>query len=258
MLFAGLALGGACARPTLDEAVDSDAAVGPSNETARDAGNAPPAAAKDARPADNVGDDGDVPGDGDPPVAEQPLADAGQTGNVPPNASCSDYDRDSVCDDVDNCRRVANTDQADADGDGRGDACPAVNCDGATVSGAVELAGATVDSVRINDQTETLARVLPGSEVSMRVFVKFNTCADAAFMPRPFYVGVESADPSCALSFCNSMFASPTVPLPFTFTAPTEPGLHYVMAGIGNAYACGGGNATANTRIAAICVTPEL
>lgn len=261
MLLAGLALGAACARPTLNEAVDdADAAVEPPNATARDAGSTPAAdAAKDARPADNVPDNGDPPDDeADPPGGEQPPADAGQTSSAPPDAGCSDYDRDSVCDGVDNCRRVANTDQADADGDGRGDACPAVNCEGATVSGAVELAGATVDSVRINEQTETLARVLPGSEVSMRVFVKFNTCADAAFMPRPFYVGVESADLSCALSFCNSMFASPTVPLPFTFTAPTEPGLHYVLAGIGNAYACGGGNATADTRIAAICVTPEL
>lgn len=260
MLLSGLALGAACARPTLNEAVDADAAVEPPDETARDAGSTPSAvdAAKGPRPADNPPDDGDEPGDQtDPPVAEQPPSDAGQTSSAPPDAGCSDYDRDSVCDDVDNCRRVANPDQADADGDGRGDACPAVNCDGATVSGAVELAGATVDSVRINDQTETLARVLPGSEVSMRVFVKFNTCADSAFMPRPFYVGVESTNPSCALSFCNSMFASPTVPLPFTFTAPTEPGLHYVTAGIGNAYACGGGNPTADTRIAAICVTPE-
>lgn len=262
MLLAGLTLGAACARPTLNEVADEDAAVEPPNDAPRDAGSALPAAdaAKDARPVDAVPGEDDDPGDqGDdsnPREGEPTTADAGPP-SATPDAGCTDADQDSVCDDVDNCRRTANPDQADADGDGRGDACPQVNCDGATVSGAVELAGATVDSVRINDQTETLARVLPGSEVSMRVFVKFNTCAEAAFMPRPFYVGVERESPTCALSFCNSMFASPTVPLPFTFTAPTEPGLHYVMAGIGDAYACGG-TPTADTRIAAICVTPEL
>jgi hypothetical protein len=34
-----------------------------------------------------------------------------------------DYDRDTVHNDVDNCPEVANTDQADADGDGLGDVC---------------------------------------------------------------------------------------------------------------------------------------
>lgn len=260
-LMAGLALGAACARPTLNEVEGEDAAVEPPIEAPRDAGSTPPAAdaARGAPPIDQVPGEDDEPGEADednPEEGEPPKADAGQPSETP-DAGCTDSDQDSVCDDVDNCRRTANPDQADADRDGRGDACPQVNCDGATVTGAVELAGATVDSVRINDQTETLARVLPGSEVSMRVFVKFNTCTDAAFMPRPFYVGVESKSPACALSFCNSMFASPTVPLPFTFTAPTEPGLHYVLAGIGNAYACGG-TPTADTRIAAICVTPEL
>ncbi|MEY4510133.1 MAG: hypothetical protein RLZZ450_2255 [Pseudomonadota bacterium] len=257
MLGVGIALAAACARPTLDEAEGDDASVDPPGVTARDAGTAPSAAdaAKGHSPVDAGAGGGDEPVDSGADRVEQPPTDAGPS-STPTQTPCSDYDRDTVCDDVDNCRRTANPDQADADGDGKGDACPPVNCDGATVTGAVELSGATVDSVRINDQTEPLPRVLPGSEVSMRVFVKFNTCADAAFMPRPFYVGVESATASCALSFCNSMFASPTVPLPFTFTAPTEPGLHYVMAGIGNAYACG--NPTTDTRIAAICVTPEL
>jgi hypothetical protein len=44
--------------------------------------------------------------------------------------SCNaDDDGDGISDDVDNCPQVANPDQADADGDGRGDACDAVNND---------------------------------------------------------------------------------------------------------------------------------
>ncbi|MCB9613058.1 MAG: thrombospondin type 3 repeat-containing protein [Sandaracinus sp.] len=34
-----------------------------------------------------------------------------------------DVDGDGLCADVDNCPEVANPDQADANGDGRGDAC---------------------------------------------------------------------------------------------------------------------------------------
>jgi hypothetical protein len=44
--------------------------------------------------------------------------------------SCNaDSDGDAIADDVDNCPQVPNPDQADADGDGRGDACDAVNDD---------------------------------------------------------------------------------------------------------------------------------
>ena len=61
------------------------------------------------------------------------------TENVPPEANCpvcffslavvtfedGDSDNDGVSDDLDNCPNVANPDQADADGDGVGDACEA-------------------------------------------------------------------------------------------------------------------------------------
>jgi hypothetical protein len=40
--------------------------------------------------------------------------------------TCTDTDADGVCDPVDNCPTIANTDQADADADGVGDVCD--NC----------------------------------------------------------------------------------------------------------------------------------
>ena len=39
---------------------------------------------------------------------------------------CDDYDEDGVCDDIDNCPYMANSDQADSDADGFGDLCD--NC----------------------------------------------------------------------------------------------------------------------------------
>jgi hypothetical protein len=246
----------ACARPTLDELDPKDAATVESKPTHDHDGGAPGKPAAHAPEADaGTASEGSSEDDDDDGAAVS-TADAGQVGS-PPATACADTDRDTVCNADDNCPQVPNPDQADADGDGRGDACPkvVVNCDGEPVTGAVEIGGATVDSVRINDQAATLARVLPGSEVQMRVSVKFSTCS-SAFMPLPFYVGVESASTACQLSFCNSMFESPALPLGFMFTAPTEPGLHYVMAGIGKSYACGG-NPTADTRIAALCVTPD-
>lgn len=36
---------------------------------------------------------------------------------------CDDLDTDTVCDQIDNCPTVANTDQTDSDGDGMGDSC---------------------------------------------------------------------------------------------------------------------------------------
>ena len=49
------------------------------------------------------------------------TARGGATGGCPEPGV--DTDGDGVCDDVDNCPAVANSDQADADNDGVGDAC---------------------------------------------------------------------------------------------------------------------------------------
>ena len=41
----------------------------------------------------------------------------------PAHSGCPDSDRDGICNEEDNCRLSSNSDQADGDGDGRGDAC---------------------------------------------------------------------------------------------------------------------------------------
>jgi hypothetical protein len=256
VLGLGLGCAVACARPTLDELDPKDAATVEGKATPEHDSGAPADEAASHAPKSDSGaasTEGEASDQADPPAA-----DAGHVAvGAPPAPACADTDRDMVCNADDNCPKIANPDQEDADGDGRGDACPkvVVNCDAEPLMGGVDIGGATVESVRINDQVEPVARVLPGSQVSMRVSVKFSTCS-SAFMPLPLYVGVESASTDCQLSFCNSMFESPSVPLPFTINAPTEPGLHYVLAGIGKSYACGG-NPTADVRIAALCVTPE-
>ena len=53
---------------------------------------------------------------------------------------CPDTDTDTVCDDVDNCPATANTDQADADLDGAGDACD-LECTASDVSATIVIDG---------------------------------------------------------------------------------------------------------------------
>src|SRR5688500_2763514 len=61
-----------------------------------------------------------------------PLATAAPKDKTTPEAAQTeivDVDGDTVADDTDNCRDVANTDQLDSDGDGAGDACDALAYD---------------------------------------------------------------------------------------------------------------------------------
>lgn len=65
-----------------------------------------------------------------PQVANPDQADADEDGRGDAcDGANDDVDVDGILNDVDNCRFVANPDQADVDGDGAGDACDAVNDD---------------------------------------------------------------------------------------------------------------------------------
>jgi hypothetical protein len=79
-------------------------------------------ASTDAPPEKHSGKD-EVVVDDTAPAAEQPGTGGGGGGNDHTLLS-SDADGDYIPDALDNCPNVQNPDQADADGDGHGDACP--------------------------------------------------------------------------------------------------------------------------------------
>jgi hypothetical protein len=78
-------------------------------------------------------------------------------------AAASDSDDDEISDPFDNCPFDANTDQADADGDGAGDACDAVPlpCSGDCNQDGVVAVAELVQAVRVALGTADLARCPP-------------------------------------------------------------------------------------------------
>jgi len=76
---------------------------------------------------------GAVPDDGRPPVPPDVAVDAAPPDAPPPDAN-TDRDGDTIRDMDDNCPNVSNTDQADCDGDGIGDACD-IKADGPDADG---------------------------------------------------------------------------------------------------------------------------
>jgi acetyltransferase-like isoleucine patch superfamily enzyme len=95
-----------------------------------------------------------------------------------PVAVDGDADSDGVADDVDNCPTVANPDQADLNGDGRGDACvsvtasinPGASVDPTATVGAFSVVknGAVVDAgSAIGEQTTISQNAVIGEEVTI-------------------------------------------------------------------------------------------
>lgn len=182
------------------------------------------------------------------PVSE-PATDSGR---------CTDTDMDGVCDDVDNCPDAANRGQQDTDGDGVGDACqPKVQANCGTPDPLSSTVGdGTVSQVRINNVAGSVAQVTAGATVDLLVTVTFSSCGGVYAM-QSLYIGLDAASASCKPASCSDQ-VSLNIPLPFTMTAPSEPGLHYVLAGLTTSF-CGapaGNNSPVKTPIAALCVSP--
>jgi cysteine-rich repeat protein len=100
--------------------------------------------------------------------------------DCPPGATCesatvtvgaADADADGVPDALDNCRFVANTDQADADGDEVGDACDLSTCGNGTTEAAEGCDDGNVaggDGCSAACQTETQSHLIKGSKMVVK------------------------------------------------------------------------------------------
>jgi hypothetical protein len=210
----------ACARPSLDEL--EDAGDAPVADAGHDSAKAPPEPVEDSAIVEPVED-----------AAKPEGRDAGVETVVDASAEPT---QDAGC----------------ANG-----SC-VVSCAGETVNPGVELGSSVkVNSVTINGKSTTLENVFAGEAVDVTLSVTISNCG-LAISAQQVFVGVESsAEPECASRPCTE-YASFNVTLPFTIDAPTEKGLHYILAGA-NAGACVPGVSTpdVSTRVAALCVSPR-
>jgi hypothetical protein len=243
-----LALVASCARPSLDE-VDDGGEVPPAGDAGRDS-------ASQVTEAPDSGSE----------MVDPPQRDAGGPPLTTPDAGCPDSDADGVCDEDDNCPDEPNADQADSDADGVGDMCAVYefNCEAGeeTVTGAISNT-ATLAQLVINGKTDRVIHVKADSQISVSFQLTFNECDGFSF--GQVFLGLESGEAArCQPAGCTSGI---TVPLPYEFTipAPTEPGLHYLLAGLRQALTPPGSScqpradagAAAAKRVAALCVSPK-
>lgn len=249
LLLSCVACSAACARPTLDESDDAGALPSEGEEagepSGRDAATAPDARAMTPEEAGSTS-----------PVGED---DAGPASTTPPadSGSCPDPDGDGVCSAVDNCPDVANPMQEDSDANGVGDACqPKVlaDCKPDPLSSAV--GDGIVSRVVINSAPGSVAQVKAGDPVDLAITLTFSSCSGVYAM-QSFYLGLDGASPTCTFAGCSDQ-VTVGIPIIVRITAPAEAGLHYVLAGLTKSF-CGppGGSSVADTRIAALCVSPR-
>ena len=103
------------------------------------------------------------------PTTEQTTATPSTQGQQPASHPCPDADKDTICDDKDNCPETPNTNQADTDRDGIGDACD----DCPATKGIAELRGcpqkalvATASAASLADIATNMVRI-PGGTFTM-------------------------------------------------------------------------------------------
>lgn len=247
--FLVVLLGLGCARPSLEDAGDASTMGDEDLEPDRGDGDV----GDDEQPAQGVlKRDAAVP----PPVdtsTPQPPVDAGASEPAP---RCEDTDGDEVCDADDNCPSDQNRDQRDSDNDGTGDACeelvgPTV-CNGIEVPTDVRIDNAQIQWLEINGATRRSVTVKPGELVHFRVSLRLGGCGTAGGLPG-LSIALEGGRSQCQRgSYCPPVvsFSLFEIELP----APREPGIHYLLAGIGDQGLECSEEIKPQTRIAALCV----
>lgn len=183
-----------------------------------------------------------------------------EAGSSDGKVECSDGDADGVCDPDDNCPGSKNADQADADGDGQGDVCDQPvqsDCSGAevvpdSVSGAGE---ATFSNVRVNGATG-LVSIAPGAQLMVAVDYSLAACpvGFSVLEPRTITFGLDGqGSGTCTTLLEVTCAVQANADTTFILAAPSEKGLHYIVAAGGHGISCSKSLAQAK-RIAAICV----
>lgn len=245
--FVWLMVACGCARPVVDDATwQSDGSVSGTEP--------PPEGGEPVNGLPSVRDAGSE--EPDAPGAEEPdAASAGDAGTV-----CADGDADGVCDAQDNCKGVANADQADADGDGMGDACSedasvaVPPCAAESVPASVQAGDAVLSDVRVNGMSSPVT-VTKGQRLNVTLSYAFGACAiPLPGQPRFMVLGIEGqASGDCSILVEVPCPAEVSASTTLTVTAPARSGPAYVV-GLGRqGFACSDSLANSK-RIAALCV----
>lgn len=173
---------------------------------------------------------------GDATGASSTSTDTGTTGE------CVDADTDTHCDDVDNCPKDANVDQADGDRDGLGDVCDPCLHDGPNPPTYAASVG-PIKEITISDASldglGNFITVTPGATVSVAYHWAVNFCECSGCVTQGM-VGIVGHPPGqCfynAGKDMNCMTQEGDVVQ--DFVAPTEPGVHPIRAIRTYEYAC--------------------
>jgi hypothetical protein len=229
---------GACARPTVEEA-----------PTASDGG-------AEADLPDTEAPEPDA-GTDEPDAMEEP------DGSMQADAGCADRDRDTVCDAQDNCPDVANSNQADADKNGIGDACSQTSedsgteptpCNAETIPASAVAGDATLSNVRVNGMSSPVS-VTKGQQLSVALNYAFGACSlPIPGQPRFLVIGIEGAGSGeCRVLIevpCPTEVNASTT---LMVNAPNRSGPAYIVMLGRQGFSCSDSLSGAK-RVAALCV----
>lgn len=250
LAFVGLLALSGCARPIVEE----DPFI--AEPETPEAGEAPP---PDAGVSVERDSGREAPHDTGAPVEEpEPADDAGGLG--PDAEACADSDMDAICDDSDNCPDTANPNQADADGDGRGDACesdagPAPACNAEAVPATVMAGDGLIANVRVNGMSSP-AQVRRGQRLSVTIGYTFEECGLIPLpgQPRFMTIGLEGArEGTCQILIEVPCPARASSEVTMVIDAPSTAGPAYIVALGRQGFVCSDSLNNAR-RVAALCV----